>query len=109
MHRLKAGDYFGLKQYDAAIESSRRSSTISRDKDPWAYFNLIPALALTGREAEARETLQRYLALVPGWPKTIAAWRATIAPYNSGHTSPRELEAVDRNFDGLRKAGMPEQ
>ena len=38
---------------------------------------LVAALALTGHEAEAREALQRYLALPStDGPKTIAAWKA---------------------------------
>ena len=38
---------------------------------------LVAALALTGHDAEAREALQRYLALPSTGPlKTIAAWKA---------------------------------
>jgi adenylate cyclase len=103
----KAADYFGLKQYDQAIESARQSIAISPD-NPLAYFNLIAALALTGHEAEAGEALQRYFASFPRWPKTIAAWKA--APlFASMHASPRDLESLDRHLDGLRKAGMPGQ
>jgi hypothetical protein len=41
--------------------------------------NLVAALALTGRDAEAREALQRYLALPSTGPlKTIAAWKAHL-------------------------------
>jgi hypothetical protein len=42
------------------------------------YFDLIAALALTGREAEAHEALQSYLKSVPDGPKTIAAWKAAV-------------------------------
>jgi hypothetical protein len=62
---------------------------------------------LTGREAEAREALQTYLASVPSGRKTIAAWKAIAAPYLK-ISSPRYLETWDRMIDGLRKAGMPE-
>jgi hypothetical protein len=63
---------------------------------------------LTGREAEAREALQNYLASVPSGPKTIAAWKAIASPYLKMH-SPRYLETWDRWIDGLRKAGLPEE
>ena len=44
---------------------------------PWAHATLVAALALTGHDAEAREALQRYLALPSSGPlKTIAAWKA---------------------------------
>jgi adenylate cyclase len=104
---LKAADYFGLKQYDQAIEWARRSIAISPNTDPWPYFNLIAALALAGHEAEAHEALQNYLALVPTGPKTIAAWKAFAARYTS-MPNPRYHETFDRYFEGLRKAGMPE-
>jgi adenylate cyclase len=104
----KAGDYFGLKQYDQAIEWARRAIAINSNACPWPHFNLIPALALTGREAEAREALLRYLAVVPTGPKTIAAWKAIDVPFANFHTDPRFLESLDRRFDGLRLAGVPE-
>jgi hypothetical protein len=59
-------------------------------------------------EAEAtHDALQNYLASVPSGPKTIAAWKAFTAPFIS-MGSPRYLEAFDRYYEGLRKAGMPE-
>ena len=66
---------------------------------------LVAALALTGHDAEAREALQRYLALPSAGPlKTIAAWKAHD---ESQHWLP--AEASERIYDGLRKAGMPEE
>ena len=62
---------------------------------------------MTGRDAEAREALRRYLALPSVGPlKTIAAWRAYT---EADHGDPRFVEARERMNDGLRKAGMPEQ
>ena len=64
----------------------------------------MAALALTGHDAEAREALQRYLALPSTGPlKTIAAWKAHL---ESQHWVPAEVR--ERSYDGLRKAGMPE-
>jgi hypothetical protein len=59
---------------------------------------------LTDHDAEAREALQRYLALPSAGPlKTIAAWKAHL---DSQHWLPAEVN--ERIYDGLRKAGMPE-
>jgi hypothetical protein len=101
---------FGLKQYDQAIDSARRGiwGPTSVVTPHWFYEILIPALALTGREAEAHEALQNYLKSVPDGPKTIAAWKAALAVCCSSFHAPRYLEVHDRIYDGLRKAGVPE-
>jgi adenylate cyclase len=100
--------HFALKQYDQTIELARRAIAISPSANPWMYLNLIAALALAGHEAEAHDALQNYLASVPSGPKTIAAWKAFAALY-TGMRNPRFLETWDRYYDGLRKAGMPEE
>jgi adenylate cyclase len=105
----RAQDYFMLKQYDQAVEWARRTIAIDLHF-PLPYFDLIAALAMAGHVAEAREALQRYLALNPKWPRTIASWEKFTAPYSGlQFASPRDREKLDRHFDGLRKAGMPEQ
>jgi tetratricopeptide (TPR) repeat protein len=104
----EAFGHFGLKQYDQTIEWARRGIAIDSNIDPSVYFRLISALALAGHEAEAHEALQNYLASVPGGAKTIAAYKAAIAPYTSMGATPRFLEMWDRLIEGLRKAGMPE-
>ena len=49
----------------------------------------------------------RLLALPTSGPlKTIAAWKALT---ESQHGDPRFVEAHERMYDGLRKAGMPEE
>ena len=104
---FKAFAYFGLKQYDQAIEWSRRSIAING-----AFANsrasLVAALALTGHDAEAREALQNYLAAPRNGPNTIAAWNAYWARITDARSDPRILETCDRMIEGLRKAGMPE-
>ena len=68
---------------------------------------LVAALALTGRDAEAREALQRYLALPFTGPlKTIAALKAHLLRTGG---DPRFVEMDERVYEGLRKAGMPEE
>jgi adenylate cyclase len=107
----KSSAYFGLKQYDQAIDSARRSIAINPNFMPVAHANLVAALALSGREAEASEALQRFLALpASGKLRTVAAWKAYFeAKVDEQHRDPRVLETNDRAIEGLRKAGMPEE
>ena len=106
----KAWANFGLKRYDEAIELARRSIAIT-PSNPNSHVALVAALALTGHEGEAREALQHYLALPSSGPlKTIAAWNAhqmSQVPKQGG--DPRFVEMSERSYDGLRKAGMPEE
>jgi hypothetical protein len=67
----------------------------------------VPALALTGRDTEAREALHRYLALPSIGPlKTVAAFKAYWSA-QGGRLA--RVEATERVYDGLRKAGMPDE
>ena len=101
----KAYANFGLKNYDQAIEQLRQVIAINPNGIPSAHITLVAALALTGHETEAREALQRYLALSSIGPlKTVAAWKEHL---DSQHWLP--AEANERIYDGLRKAGMPEE
>jgi tetratricopeptide (TPR) repeat protein len=99
----KASASFGLKRYDQATEQARQAIAIIPNYVPYAHTILVPALALTDHDAEAREALQRYLALPStGSLKTIAAWKAHLE-------SQHWLAGVsERMYDGLRTAGMPE-
>jgi tetratricopeptide (TPR) repeat protein len=105
MYHGKSSAYFGLKQYDQAIDWARQSIAVG-PSNPGPYQNLAAALALTGHEADAREALQRYLALpYSARLRTIAALKA----YNARFTDANSVESQERTYDGLRKAGMPEQ
>jgi tetratricopeptide (TPR) repeat protein len=102
----KAWSNFGLKRNDQAIELARRAIAINPNYVQYVHATLVAALALTDHGVEAREALQRYLALPSTGPlKTIAAWKAF---YESQHGDPRFVEMNARVCDGLRKAGMPE-
>jgi hypothetical protein len=59
-------------------------------------------LALLGRLPEARSAAQAGLAINPTF--TISRFRAAVS---SDH--PAAVTAWERYFDGLRKAGVPEQ
>jgi class 3 adenylate cyclase/TolB-like protein len=102
----KAEAYFGLKEYDQTIEWERRAIAINPN-----YLSehalLIAALGWTGRQAEAHEAIQRYLALFPTGPRTIATWKALKAQLIN--PDPRFLEFWDRAIEGRRKAGLPEE
>jgi adenylate cyclase len=99
----KGEAYLMLKQDDQAIEALRRSIAESPES-PTALPWLIAALALGGHDDEARALLQRYLALGLTRIKTVAQFKALDASDN-----PRYLALRERLYDGLRKAGMPEQ
>jgi TolB-like protein/class 3 adenylate cyclase/Tfp pilus assembly protein PilF len=108
---LKSWADFGLKRYDQAIELARRAIAINPNYIPYTHVVLVAALALTDHEAEAREALQRYLALPSSAPlKTIAAWKAwNKSKVSEQHGDPRFFEINERTYDGLRKAGLPEE
>ena len=104
----KATAHFALKQYEEAIEWARRAIAIDptfRQSHPM----LIAALGWTGRQAEAHEAIQRYLALFPTGLRTIAAWKAEKAQKTNSDSDPRVLEFWDRLIEGLRKAGLAEE
>jgi adenylate cyclase len=103
----KAFASFGLTRYDQAIELARQAIAIKPNYAQFIHATLVAALALSGHDAEAREALQRYLALPSTGPlKTIAAWKAYYSAQGGG---PPRVEANERTYDGLRKAGMPEE
>jgi tetratricopeptide (TPR) repeat protein len=106
-YREKADTYFALKQYDQAIEWARRSITID-PSFPGSNRTLVAALALTGRDGEARDALHRYLALPNSDLRTIAAVKAFNARITNERSDPRLLDYMDRRIEGYRKAGMPE-
>jgi hypothetical protein len=59
---------------------------------------------MTGHDADAREAMQRYLALPSSGPlKTTASLGPD--PPNAG---PRLADGIKRWHDGLRKAGRPD-
>jgi hypothetical protein len=78
--------------------------------DPMMIPDLAAPLALTGHEPEAREALQRYFALPSSAQlRTIAAQKTSNAHWLAPNSDPRVLDYFDRYYDGLRKAGMPEE
>ena len=106
-HGGKEWAYLALKQYDQAIDWARRAIALLPNT-PASHVDLIASLILANHSAEARDALQRYLALLISGPKTIAAWRVFGAQSFNANSDSRVLESIDREIEGLRKAGMPE-
>jgi adenylate cyclase len=109
MYSGKSWAYFGLKQYDQAIDWARQAIAAG-PSNPGPYQALAAALALTGHEAEAQEALQRYLALPSNTRAgTIAALKAYNARFANVIIDPRVPDNYGRLYEGLRRAGMPEE
>ena len=100
----KAWALLMLQRDDQAIEWTRRSLAMVPENSIQQAL-LASALALTGRQAEAREALQRYLSLKDTTSKTIAQFRPQ---HRSFSDNPKWLAYSDRLIEGLRRAGMPE-
>ena len=100
----KAWALLMLQQDDRAIEWLRK--TLAIDALPISQLLLTSALALTGRDAEAREALKQYLSLKATTTKTIAEFRPQ---HRAVSDNPKWLAYSDRLNEGLRKAGMPEE
>jgi TolB-like protein/class 3 adenylate cyclase/cytochrome c-type biogenesis protein CcmH/NrfG len=109
MYFGKTFTYFGLKQYDQTIDWARRAIALGPN-NPFPHAVLTAALALTGHEAEAREALQQYLAMPSSAQlRTIAALKAYETRFSNVNKDPRTLDSAEREHEGLRKAGMPEE
>jgi adenylate cyclase len=102
-HALKASAHIMLGQHDEAVECLRQAVANNPDF-PKPVAHLAAMLALTGKTAEARETLRRYLALPGTRSKTIAQWKALSWTDDPGYLALRE-----KLYQGLRSAGMPEE
>jgi adenylate cyclase len=99
----KGAAYFMLEDYSRAVDFLGQGIALNPSPTP-TYFYLIAALALSGREEEARQTLTTYLSQPAATIKTIAMWKL-----QNNQKNPRYLAMRERCYDGLRKAGMPEQ
>ena len=106
-YSVQAQDNFGLKRYDQAIELARKAIAIKPDYNQFSHGILVAALALTDHDTEAREALQRYLALPSTGPlRTISGMEGAL---DVPERRRRFVAMNKRAYDGLRKAGMPEK
>ena len=99
---MKGWAFFMKQQDDQAIQWLRRA----QGGTVFTELILASALALTGRQAEARDTLKRYAKLTGVTTTTIAQLRKQQL---SLADNPTWVAYNERLFEGLRKAGMPEE
>jgi adenylate cyclase len=92
-----------LSRYEEATDFFKRAIA-ANPEDAVSYTGLTASLALSGNDSEARDTLRRYLALPQDLPRTIAQFKAR-QPFDN----PYLRSYYDRLYEGLRKAGLPEE
>ena len=102
LYHMKGWALFMKQQDDQAIEWLRRAE----GGTVFTELILASALALTGRQAEARETLKRYSTMTGVTTTTIGQMRKQQL---SLADNPTWVAYNERLFEGLRKAGMPEE
>ena len=100
---VSGGAKLHLGSYEQAVTCFRRAIEANRNF-PQAYFWLAAALAQLDRLDEARSAVKAGFALNP----TFAISRARAA-HTARSDNPTYLAGLERIFEGLRKAGVPEQ
>ena len=101
-YHMKGWAFFMKQQDDQAIEWLRRAE----GGTVFTELILASALALTGQQAEASEMLKRYATLTGVTTTTIDQLKRQQL---SLADNPRWVAYNERLFEGLRKAGMPEE
>jgi hypothetical protein len=104
-YHQKTYNYFIMQQDVQVIEWARR--TLPQTDWPIPRLYLAAALALNGREVEARETVKNYLSLKNVEIRSIRAMAAWL--YWWFPDTPSVSAFVKRLSEGLRRAGMPEE
>ncbi len=99
----KGTGLFTLSRYEEATEFFKRAIAVYPEYAS-AYIRLTASLALSGHDAEARETLRRYLALPLDIPRTVTQFKA-----RQPNDTPLVRDYYNRLYEGLRKAGLPEE
>lgn len=99
---FKGWAYFQLHQDEEAVFWLRQA-VAGAPENPTALAALASVLALTGRDAEARTAMARYLESKNARTRTIAQWNY-VPDDNAAF---REFSL--RFKSGLRRAGMPER
>jgi TolB-like protein/Tfp pilus assembly protein PilF len=94
--------YMMLGDDRKALEESKRSAA-ANPKSPGAFTLQAAALALLGREVEARAALAVRQQLVPPGLTITAIKEGTRSDY------PEYSQLMERYYEGLRQAGLPEE
>jgi TolB-like protein len=92
-----------LGSWEQAIAWCRRAIEANRNY-PRAYFHLALALAQLGRREEAHSCAEAGIAISPSF--AVSRARADWTAWSDNPTYLAQLQAV---FDGMRKAGLPEE
>ena len=92
-----------LGSWEQAVAWSRRAIEANRNFPP-PHFMLVAALAQLGRLNEAHAAVKAGLALDPAF--TVSRGRAL---WTAASENPTFLARLEPFYDGLRKAGAPEQ
>ena len=92
-----------LRSYEQAVGWSRRAIEANRNH-PFGYFVLAAALGQLGRLDDAHSAVKAGLAFNPSF--TVSRARAAWTAMSDDPTYLAQLEPV---FEGMRKAGMPEE
>ena len=92
-----------LGSYEQAVTWFRRAIEANRNYPP-AYLSLAAALAQLGRLDEARSAVKAGLPLNPAY--TVSRRRAAWTAQSDDPTYLAQLEPI---FEGMRKAGVPEE
>jgi len=92
-----------LGSYEQAAAWCRRATEANRNHPP-AYFWLAAGLAQLGRLGEAQSAVKAGLAVDPNF--AVSRARASWTAMSDNPTYLAQLEPI---FDGLRKAGLPEE
>jgi tetratricopeptide (TPR) repeat protein len=98
----KATAFGILQDYEEALVWFQRAEAGLPDR--LKGFAPSALLALLGREADARATMQYYLTSENAPIRTIAQYQGVLLPADS----PRLLAWRQKFIEGLRKAGLPE-
>ena len=92
-----------LGSWEQAAAWFRRAIEANRNNPP-AYLNLAAALAQFGRLDEAHSAVKAGIAINPSF--SVSRARVNWTALSDDPTYLAQLEPI---FDGLRKAGVPEQ
>lgn len=97
----KGAAYLHLEDNEKAIQWMEKSKQIN-PRAGLARLFLASALALAGRDADAQVEMREFLRLNPGF--TLSRFKAVEPSSNAVFLAQRQ-----RIYEGLRKAGLPEQ
>jgi adenylate cyclase len=107
LYLAKAIAYGILQDYEEALVWIERAEAAAPEMLLMGFVRSA-LLALAGQEADARATMQRYLASDNAPIRTITQWKAQWQGVPLPTYSPRFLTWGQKFTEGLRKAGLPE-